>query len=183
MKSHKNLYPMIVEWGNLMLAWEKARRGKRYTAAASGFERELGANLLSIQRDLQTDAYQAGPYRHFTIHEPKRRKISAAPFRDRVVHHALCNVIEPIYERKFIFDSYANRVGKGTHAALDRCTHFMRRHPYVLQCDVQQFFPAIDQAIAAPGPVVLDFLVEPEANVFPMVKAGDAIDQMIVGMA
>jgi hypothetical protein len=64
-----------------------------------------------------------------------------------VAHHALCNVIGPIYERKFIYDSYANRVGKGTHRALDRCTAYMRRYAYVLPCDVQQFFPAIDHAI------------------------------------
>ena len=64
-----------------------------------------------------------------------------------VVHHALCNVIEPIFERSFIFDSYANRVGKGTHRALDRCQEFARRFRYVLQCDVRQFFPAIDQDV------------------------------------
>ena len=64
-----------------------------------------------------------------------------------MVHHALCNVIEPLFERSFIHDSYANRAGKGTHRALDRCQHFARRHRYVLHCDVQQFFPAIDHAI------------------------------------
>jgi len=64
-----------------------------------------------------------------------------------VVHHALCNLIEPIFERSFIADSYANRVGKGTHRALDRCQQFTRRYRYVLQCDIVQFFPAIDHAI------------------------------------
>ena len=73
--------------------------------------------------------------------------ISAAPFRDRVVHHALCNVIEPIFERRFIHDSYANRVGKGTHRALDRCQYYARQYRYVLVCDVRQFFPSIDHAI------------------------------------
>ncbi len=63
----------------------------------------------------------------FYIHEPKRRLISAAPFKDRVAHHALCNVIEPLIERSFFFDSYANRVGKGTHRALDRAQQFARR--------------------------------------------------------
>ena len=63
------------------------------------------------------------------------------------MHHALCNVIEPIFERSFIFDSYANRVGKGTHRALDRAQHFARRYRYVLQIDLEQFFPAIDHAI------------------------------------
>lgn len=76
-----------------------------------------------------------------------RRLISAAPFRDRVVHHALVAVIEPLFEPRFIGDSYANRVGKGTHHALDRCQQFARSYPYVLQCDIRQFFPSIDHAI------------------------------------
>jgi hypothetical protein len=81
------------------------------------------------------------------VHDPKKRLISAAPFRDRVVHHALCNVIQPIYESRFIHDSYANRIGRGTHKAIDRAQQFARRYPYVLQCDVRQFFPSIDHEI------------------------------------
>jgi retron-type reverse transcriptase len=92
-------------------------------------------------------SYRPGPYTSFYIHEPKRRLISAAPFRDRVAHHALCNVIEPPFERSFIYDSYANRVGKGTHRALDRAQAFARRFRYALQCDVEQFFPACDHQI------------------------------------
>jgi RNA-directed DNA polymerase len=103
--------------------------------------------LIALYEGLRSETFTPGGFRSFTIHEPKRRKISAAPFRDRVVHHALISVIEPIYERKFIYDSYANRRGKGTHAALDRCTAHMRRFRYVLQCDVEQFFPAIDHDI------------------------------------
>jgi RNA-directed DNA polymerase len=91
--------------------------------------------------------YRPGAYESFYIHEPKRRLISAAPFRDRVVHHALCNLIEPVFERSFIADSYANRIGKGTHRALDRCQHYARRYRYVLQCDIRQFFPSIDHAV------------------------------------
>ena len=90
----------------------------------------MDRELLGLHRALSDQTYQPGKYVHFYIHEPKRRLISAAPFRDRVAHHALCNVIEPIFERKFIYDSYANRVGKGTHRALDRCTHFMKRYKY-----------------------------------------------------
>lgn len=73
--------------------------------------------------------------------------MSAAPFRDRVVHHALCNVTEGIFENTFLADSYANRVGKGTHAALDKAQAWTRRYPYVLQCDIRQFFPSIDHAV------------------------------------
>jgi hypothetical protein len=81
------------------------------------------------------------------IAKPKVRRISAAPFRDRVVHHALMQVTWPIFEARMIDDSYACREGKGTHRALDRCQHFSRRHRYVLQCDVVRFFPSIDHAI------------------------------------
>ncbi len=113
----------------------------------AGFEYHLEDNLLELQQELQDSTYRPGAYTSFHIHEPKRRLISAAPFRDRVVHHALCNLIEPIFERGFIFDSYANRVGKGTHRALNRAQTFSRRYPYLLQCDLRQFFPSIDHAI------------------------------------
>lgn len=86
-------------------------------------------------------------YNSFHVHDPKSRLISAAPFPDRVIHHALCRVIEPIFEARFIHDSYACRVGKGTHKALDRCQAFARRYQYVLQCDVKQFFPSIDHQL------------------------------------
>jgi hypothetical protein len=91
--------------------------------------------------------YRPGSYESFFIHEPKRRLISAAPFRDRVVHHALCNVVEPMFDRGFIHDTYANRRGKGTHRAVTRAQAFARRHRYVLLCDVQQFFPSLDHAV------------------------------------
>lgn len=147
MKTYNNLYPQITDFDNLHQAWRKARRGKRYKSAAATFERHLDEEITLLAHELTEESWQPGGFRSFTVHEPKRRKISAAPFRDRVVHHALVNVIEPLYERKFIYDSYANRKGKGTHAALDRCTHYMRRYKYVLQCDVQQFFPAVDHQI------------------------------------
>ena len=141
------MYTQLCSWDNLLLAYRKASRGKRGQANVASFEHRLEDNLLQLQAELLTHAYQPGSYISFYIHEPKRRLISAAPFRDRVVHHALCNLIEPIFERSFIPDSYANRVGKGTHRALDRCQQFARRYRYVLPCDVEQFFPAIDHAI------------------------------------
>lgn len=113
----------------------------------AAFEYRLEDNLLQLQAELRTESYQPGPYTSFYIHEPKKRLISAAPFRDRVAHHALCNLIEPLFERGFIAGSYANRVGQGTHRALDRCQALARRYRYALQCDVEQFFPAIDHAI------------------------------------
>lgn len=104
-------------------------------------------NLLKLREQLAKQTYRPGKYSNFHVHEPKRRLISAAPFRDRVVHHALCNLLEPVFERSFIHDSYANRVKKGTHRALARCQEFARRYPFVLQCDLKQFFPSLDHQI------------------------------------
>ncbi len=103
--------------------------------------------LWRLHHELKTKTYTPGPYRNFYIYERKRRKISAAPFRDRIVHHAIYNVMEPIFEPRFIYDSYACRTGKGTHRAADRAQLFARRCRYVLKCDIKQFFPSIDHAI------------------------------------
>lgn len=141
------LYEQVYDWSNLLLAHRKASKGKRNKEPAARFEYRLEDNLIALQDELAAQTYRPGHYNSFYIHEPKRRLISAAPFRDRVVHHALCNVIEPVFERSFILDSYANRRGKGTHRALDRAQYFARRHRYVLQCDVKQFFPSIDHEL------------------------------------
>src|SRR3990170_5952435 len=146
MKTYKHLYPQITAFENLRLAFKKAARGKRKSRAVAAFEFDLEANLLSLQEQLLAETYTPGAYFNFRISDPKPRLISAAPFRDRVVHHALCQVIEPIWERRFIHDTYANRIGKGTHRALDRTQQFARRFAYVLQCDLRQFFPSIDHA-------------------------------------
>jgi hypothetical protein len=140
-------YEQVYAWSNLLAAYRKAARGKRGKPAAAGFDFGVADRLIELQDELRTFNYEPGAYTHFFIHEPKRRKISAAPFRDRVVHHALCNVIEPLFERRFIHDSYANRVGKGTHAAIDRLQAFARRHRYVLRMDIVQHFPSLDHQI------------------------------------
>ena len=101
-----------------------------------GFQFDYERELLRLEQDLKDRTYRPGPYHTFRITVPKPRTISAAPFRDRVVHHALVNVLEPIFERRFIYDSYACRTGKGTHAALDRFQSFCARYRYVLQCDI-----------------------------------------------
>ncbi|WLE98953.1 MAG: reverse transcriptase domain-containing protein [Candidatus Electrothrix communis] len=146
-KQYDNLYPQITDFANLHLAWRKAVRGKRFGQAAAGFELQLEDNLIRLQRELQEQTWQPGGYHSFRIYDPKPRLVSAAPFPDRVVHHALCNVLEPIYESVFISDSYANRTGKGTHAALDKTQRYIRHFPFVLQCDIRQYFPSIDHLI------------------------------------
>lgn len=111
----------------------------------------MADRLLELREELRCGSYTPGPYTHFFIHEPKRRKISAALFRDRVVHHALCSIIEPRFERVFIRDSYANRIGMGTHRAIDRLQQFARRYRYVLRGDIRQHFASIDHEILVNG--------------------------------
>lgn len=146
-KVFNNLYGEIVDFSNLHKAWRKAAKGKRKSLAVTRFEMNAADELIRLQGELKTRTWQAGQYQSFYIRDPKQRLVSAAPFRDRVVHHALCNVIEPIYERTFIGDSFANRKGKGTHAALDKAQRYIRCFPYVLQCDLKQFFPSVDHAV------------------------------------
>ncbi len=141
------LQKRLTTWRNLNLAYQRASRGKRGSAPAAEFEYSLADNLLVLQEELSEKTYRPGGYHSFYIHEPKKRLISAAPFRDRVVHHALCNLTTRYFENLFIPTSYANREGKGTHRALDECQRQVRRHKYVLQCDVRQFFPSIDHQL------------------------------------
>ena len=147
MKRHGNLFPQILAFDNLLRAARQAQRGKRFRDNVLAFNHNLELHVLQLQDELASKTYRPGPYRTFEISVPKPRLISAAPYRDRVVHHALCNVIAPIFERTFIRDSYANRVGFGTHRALRRFTAFARSSRYVLQADIQKYFPSIDHAI------------------------------------
>lgn len=147
-KSYLHLWPQIVSFENLHWAWRNARRGKRGVPSVASFEIAAEDALFELQEQLEHGTYRPGRYRTFPLVENgKRRMISAAPFRDRVVHHALCQVIEPIWERRFHAHSYACRVGKGTHRAIQRCQDLARQYRFVLQCDVQQFFPSIDHGI------------------------------------
>jgi len=109
MKRHKDLYPRIHDWGNLVRAYHKARKGKRSKPNVATFELNWEQHLLGLEQELREGSWQPGAYRTFWIHDPKTRLISAAPFRDRVVHHAVCRVIEPVFEPTFIHDSYACR--------------------------------------------------------------------------
>lgn len=147
MKRYGNLWHQVIDFENLFKASRQAQRGKRYRENVLRFNYHLESELIQLQQQLSAQTYRPGEYRTFEIFEPKWRIISAAPYRDRVVHHALCNVIAPIFERTFIPDSYANRVGFGTHRALKKFTTFARSSPYVLQCDIKKYFPSIDREI------------------------------------
>lgn len=147
MKRIGHLYPELCSFENLLLASRRARLGKRQKPCVADFEFMLEHELIRLQHELSTQSYRPGSYREFTILEPKVRKISAAPYRDRVVHHAVCQIIEPIFEKAFIFDSYANRKNKGTHGAILRFQEFARQNKYALKCDIRKFFPSIDLGI------------------------------------
>jgi retron-type reverse transcriptase len=142
-----NLWPDIVDFENLLVAARQAQRGKRFRGNVLAFNYAIERELFKLQAELRAHTYQPGAYRTFMIRDPKDRLISAAPYRDRVVHHALCNVIVPLLERTLIGDTYANRVGYGSHRALKRFTGFARRYRYCLQCDIQKYFPSIDHEI------------------------------------
>lgn len=144
--SHSPAFAALCAWPHLLQAFQRAASGKRRRPAVAGFEFQIADRLLCLRDELLGGEYAPGPYTHFFIHEPKRRKISAATFRDRVVHHALCAIIEPRFERVFIPDSYANRIGKGSHRAIDRLQQFARRQRYVLRADLRQHFASIDHA-------------------------------------
>ena len=142
-------FDTLWSWDNLQQAWQRAAAGKRGRPGTAAFEHRWADNLLALSDDLRSGSWRHQPYTHFVIHEPKRRRISAAAFRDRVVHHALCQVIEPRFERLFIADSYANRPRKGTHQAVARLQQLAGAHRYVLRADIRQHFPSIDHAVLA----------------------------------
>lgn len=147
MKRHGHLWERLIAWDNLVLAARKAQRGKRDRRCVQQFNFAQERELFRLAAELDGGTYQPGRFRSHWIARPKARLISAAPYRDRVVHHAVMNVLEPLLERRFHPHSYACRAGKGTHAAADRLQGLLRRHRYVLQCDIRKFFPSIDHEI------------------------------------
>jgi retron-type reverse transcriptase len=151
-KTFNNLWPQIIDWENLYASYLRATRGRKYQASALRLREGLEECLIDIQNHLIWGTWKPGPYRRFIVHEPKERQVQAPPLRDRIVHHALVRVIEPLFERKFIYDSYACRPGKGIHGASERVQQFLRRaqarwgRVYVLKADISQFFPSVDAA-------------------------------------
>ena len=113
MKIYSNLYQKLCCYDNLLEAFLKARKGKTKKDYVISFEQNLQNELIKLQWELLTHTYKPKPLTTFTVRDPKTRKISASDFRDRVIHHAVCNIVESIFERRFISDTYANRKGKG----------------------------------------------------------------------
>ena len=149
MKTYNNLYPQIYSFHNLLWAFKKAQRCKRDRPPVMKFRQNLEPNLFQLQEELIYKTYRPGEYRCFYVYDPKTRLIMAAPFRDRVVHHALCNIIAPIFEARFIHDSYACIQGRGVDAGVKRVVEFLREAErqrdkvYCLKCDVYHYFREI----------------------------------------
>jgi RNA-directed DNA polymerase len=144
---HENLFPRIANFEALRTAARRAIRGKRKKRGGAAFQFALERELLKLERELLAGTYQTGQYVEIHLTRPKKRLVSAAPFRDRVVQHALLAIAGPVFERGFIGNTFANRVGKGTHKAIAAYETYRDRHAHVLRCDIFRYFPAIDHEI------------------------------------
>lgn len=147
MKRHGQLFDKFTSFANLLEAYYKARRGASGKKGTQMFTFHLEQELFTIQQELKEGLYIPRPYRYFKIYDPKERTISVADFRDRVVHHALINVLEPIYEPCFIFDSYATRKDKGTHKAIARAQTFLRHNDWFWKSDIDKYFDSIQHDV------------------------------------
>jgi len=167
MKTYNQLYEEIYSMNNLANAWKEARKGKTKKIYVIEFEKELRKNLLELRRELLTQTYKPKPLVTFIVRDPKSRVISKSAFRDRIVHHALVRIIEPIFEKIFIYDSCANRKGKGNLFALNRFVKFKRKvsesgdclrimekfrnnnlvFGYCLKADIRHYFQEVNQEI------------------------------------
>ena len=147
MKRAKSLFNQIVDYENLRLAWLKARKGKTAKKSVQNFSRNVNENLQIIHDRIILSPPVLSDYVQFKIFDPKERMISVVPFSDRVIHHAIMNVLEPVFERQFIFHTYACRKGKGTHAAARYAFKCAKSSAYFLKLDVKKYFDSIDHAV------------------------------------
>ncbi|MDA8082285.1 MAG: reverse transcriptase domain-containing protein [Nitrospiraceae bacterium] len=148
MKRHGDLFTEIAGMENLRLAYRNARKGKSWQRAIKAFDQDIEGNLLLIRDLLLNKTFHTSPYETKIITEPKTREIFILPFApDRIIHHALMNVLEPIWQRLFIHDSYACIKGKGIHAGSRRTMEMVRRNKYVLQCDISKFYPSVNHDV------------------------------------
>ena len=147
MKRVGHLFEKLCSFENLYEAAQKAQLRKRYKPATAEFHLDLEANLLGLRDELSRGDFRFAGYKSFYVREPKERFISAAPYRDRVVHHAICNVIDPIFEKSLIDKLYSNRLGKGAHRAVDQYQTYCRKYKYVLKCDIRKYFASVDHNV------------------------------------
>jgi RNA-directed DNA polymerase len=148
MKRHGNLFDQIIDAGNIEIAIRKAKRGKTEKHNVKKFMMNYDANVKKIQQLLLSGSFTTSQYQTKTVYEPKQRTIYILPFNpDRIVQHAIMNILEPIWDKLFISDSYACRTGKGVHSGSIRTSEFVRKYNYCLKCDISKFYPSVDQNI------------------------------------
>lgn len=150
MKRIGNLYHKIYDLDNLYLAYSKAKQGKSKSYGVIQFEKELDRNILQIQKELMNEAYITSNYSVFVIHDPKERTIYRLPFKDRVVQHAIMNILENIWTSVFISHTYSCIKGKGIHGALKQIKRGLKNiddTKYCLKMDIRKFYPSIDHDI------------------------------------
>lgn len=148
------MFEKVISPSALFAAWDEFKKGKQQRKDVLRFEYELEQNILGLHRELKMEAYRHGSYTSFYITDPKQRHIHKAPVRDRILHHAIFAVLNPIFEKTFIYDSYSCRKGKGTHKGVDRLKNILRKVSrndtkpcHVLKCDIKKFFQSVDHAI------------------------------------
>lgn len=148
------MWDTITDFSNLYTAYHRAALRRRYKGDALRFGINLERELLLLQKELRDGSYKPGAYRSFIRCDSKRRIIQVAPFRDRVVHHAVCGVIAPLFEKYFIYDSYACRKGRGTHKAVFRVEKYVQAisnnysdHAYSMHSDIRKYFDSIDHEV------------------------------------
>ena len=149
-KTYNNLWQEFVDFENLYNAYKLARKGKRYRYESLEFIKDLEVNIITLQNQLIWNMYNPSTMRQFYVFEPKKRLISAPCFVDRIVHHALNLIIEKLFVRKFVNETFACIVGRGIHAAMRhvvKCARIAKCHwkrYYVLKCDIRKFFPSVN---------------------------------------
>lgn len=154
MKIYKNIYERIISLENLFSAWDAFKSDKRNRIDVQEFEWRLEENIFALHRDLCTKQYRHGPYSGFWIKDPKPRHIHKATVRDRILHHAIFTVLNPIFEPTFIAQSFSCRVGKGTHKGIKALANIIckisgngHKKSFALKCDVKKFFDTIDHRV------------------------------------
>ena len=144
MKRHGNLWDAFISKENFELAYKRAIKGKTRKKAIIRFARDKEANLAAVRQSVMNGTFTTSGYSSKQIFEPKPRIIYILPFcPDRIVQHALMNILIPIYERLFIRDTYACIVGRGVNSGSSRTMEFVRRNNFCLKCDVSKFYPSI----------------------------------------
>jgi retron-type reverse transcriptase len=154
MKTYKHLYNHIYDYKNLRLAYEEAKKGKTKNNYVIEFKKDLWGNLYSLHKELENQTYKPKPLQRFIIKDPKSRVIHASAFPDRIVHHVLIIAVESIFDKEFIYDSCANRIGKGTLFAIKRLDYFKRKvtknftkNAYCLKADIKHYFEEVNHEI------------------------------------